>query len=173
MGDRLDSEHYGEEQFRNFTRALLEDLQALERMIDSGMIESGVRRIGAEQEMFLVDQAGRPAPRAVEVLDQIGDPRFTTELARFNLEANIDPIVFSHDCFRMMDDRLTGLVQWARRGARACGARVCLTGILPTLSLDDLSLDNMTPNPRYLALNREMSRLRGGSFASISKAWMS
>ncbi len=164
MGDRLDSEHYGEEQFRNFTRALLEDLQALERMIDSGMIESGVRRIGAEQEMFLVDQAGRPAPRAVEVLDQIGDPRFTTELARFNLEANIDPIVFSHDCFRMMDDRLTGLVQWARRGARACGARVCLTGILPTLSLDDLSLDNMTPNPRYLALNREMSRLRGGEF---------
>jgi hypothetical protein len=36
-------------------KAVLDDLVALERMIEGGMIERGVRRIGAEQELFLVD----------------------------------------------------------------------------------------------------------------------
>ncbi len=29
-------------------------------MLDKGMVESGVSRIGAEQEMFLVNQAHQP-----------------------------------------------------------------------------------------------------------------
>ena len=47
---------------RVFTKALLKDLQALERMLDEGLIESGVRRFGCEQEMFLVNEAWRAAP---------------------------------------------------------------------------------------------------------------
>jgi hypothetical protein len=46
---------------RAFMRALLNDLAALEMMLEEGQIESGVRRIGAEQEMFLVDRHMRPA----------------------------------------------------------------------------------------------------------------
>lgn len=46
-------------------RALLDDVQALETMLEEGMIEEGVRRIGAEQEMFLVDHTWEePAPSA-------------------------------------------------------------------------------------------------------------
>jgi hypothetical protein len=45
---------------RSFMRALLEDVRALERMINEGRIESGIRRIGAEQELFFVDRAMRP-----------------------------------------------------------------------------------------------------------------
>lgn len=41
---------------RNFMRCLLVDLQVLELMIEKGQIERGVRRIGAEQELFLVDR---------------------------------------------------------------------------------------------------------------------
>lgn len=37
-----------------------------------------------------------------------------------------------------------------------------MAGILPTISLSDLTLDNMTPSPRYFALNDAISRLRGG-----------
>ena len=49
------------ENLRPFITRLLHDLQALEAMIDQGAIESGVRRIGAEQELFLVDRSWRPA----------------------------------------------------------------------------------------------------------------
>ena len=39
-----------------------------------------------------------------------------------------------------------------------------LSGILPTLRRSDLTINNMVQNPRYLALNDAMARLRGGEF---------
>lgn len=70
------------DEVRAFTKALLVDLQALEEMLRRGMIESGVRRFGAEQEAFLVDRAYHPSPSAPEVLERLGYGAFTTELAR-------------------------------------------------------------------------------------------
>ena len=54
-----------------FMKRLLRDVRALEMMLGNGMIESGVRRIGAEQELFLVNNAYRPACKATEVLAEI------------------------------------------------------------------------------------------------------
>jgi hypothetical protein len=47
---------------RVFVKALLDDVNALEDMLERDMFETGVRRIGAEQEMFLVDRTMGPAP---------------------------------------------------------------------------------------------------------------
>jgi len=63
-----------------FLRALLRDLAALELLLDRDALESGVRRVGAEQEMFLVDADMRPAPVSLEVIEIAADPRLTTEL---------------------------------------------------------------------------------------------
>ena len=144
------------EAIRIFTRALLRDLQALERVLNDGMIESGIRRFGAEQEFFLVDKAWRPAPVAVEVLDDLNDDPFTTELARFNLEANLSPRVLEGSCFSDMHTELDGYVTRVRDAARRHDSEVILTGILPTLSKSDLSLDNITPRARYHVLNEAM-----------------
>ncbi|GAB4224479.1 MAG: glutamate-cysteine ligase family protein [Acidobacteriota bacterium] len=147
---------------RAFMRGLLDDLEALGRMIDAGMIESGVRRIGAEQELFLVDRSWRPAPRALELLDALDDPHFTTELALFNLEANLDPLELTGDALARLEASLGGLVERAGRAAERLGVRCLMTGILPTLRKSDLGYDNMTPRPRYRALDRAIRRLRGG-----------
>ena len=152
------------EAIRIFTRALLRDLQALERILADGLIESGVRRFGAEQEMFLVNQAWRPAPVAVEVLDDLDDEPFTTELARFNLEANLSPRVLEGACFSEMHAELDAYVERVRQAARRQKAEVVLTGILPTLGKSDLSLENITPRARYYALNETMLAAGGGAF---------
>lgn len=169
MGEHQVSEESDDEQLRAFMKALLDDLRALEDMLDSGMIESGKRRIGAEQEMFLVDSALQPASLATEVLATANDPRLTTELARFNLEANADPMTFGGDCLRRLETDLTEVVGIARRAANAHGADILLAGILPTLKKEDLGLDNMTPMPRYFALNRAMHRMRGKDFHVMIK----
>ena len=57
MAEHIDKTRLDRGDVRAFTRALLEDAQALERMLAEDIIESGIRRIGAEQEMFLVDQS--------------------------------------------------------------------------------------------------------------------
>ena len=152
------------EAIRVFTRALLRDLLAMERMLAEGLMESGIRRFGAEQEMFLVNEAWRPAPVAVEVLEDLNDEPFTTELARFNLEANLSPRVLEGTCFSDMQAELDGYVGRVRAAARRRDAEVMLTGILPTLTKSDLSLDNITPQARYYALNDAMNRAGGGAF---------
>jgi CBS domain-containing protein len=148
---------------RRFTRALLEDLRALEQILERGLIEEDCHRIGAEQEMFLVDKAWRPAPVALEVLDRLHDPRCTTELARFNLETNLSPCDLGGDCFRRVEAELRDVLGNIAQAARESDASVVLTGILPSLSKSDLTLDNITPYARYHALNEATTRLRGGA----------
>lgn len=147
-----------------FMKSLLADLAALEKLIEAGRIESGVRRIGAEQEMFLVDRAMRPAPVALEVLKNADDQRLTTEIGKFNLEANLSPRMLAGRGLRELEQELRELVAAARRAANLVNAEIVLTGILPTLRQSDLTLDNLVPSPRYYALNQAMQQLRGGAF---------
>ena len=66
---RPDATNLDTAQLRTFTKALLNDLRALEGMVRDGVFETGVRRMGAEQELFLVDRGWRPAPIATQVLE--------------------------------------------------------------------------------------------------------
>lgn len=149
---------------RLFTRRVIRDLQALEQMIAEDRIETGVRRIGAEQELVLVDRSWRPAPLAGQVLAALADPRFTTELARFNLEFNLDPYPFGGPCFRRLESELTDTLRVAREAAAEVESEIILTGILPTLRHGDLSLENMSPGARYETLNAALLRARGSDF---------
>jgi CBS domain-containing protein len=152
------------EEIRVFLKHLLNDVRAFERMLADDLFERDVRRIGAEQELFLVDPHWRPAPIALDVLETVNDPHFTTELARFNLEFNLDPLVFGGRCLSDMEWQIGELLGAVRNAALACGGDILLTGILPTLVKSDLELDSMTPNPRYFALNDAMTRLKGGAY---------
>ncbi|MFG0275369.1 MAG: glutamate-cysteine ligase family protein [Phycisphaerales bacterium] len=147
-----------------FMRRLLDDLRALERMIEAGQVERGVRRIGAEQELVLVDARWDPAPYAVDVLERLDDPSITTEVARFNLECNLDPLPLEGDCFARMEAALHAALGRIRDAAAPDGARPVLTGILPTLRLAHLGRDNITPRPRYYALDDAISAARRGKY---------
>ena len=162
MGEHNVEQYVDEKKAQVFMKALLEDLRALAFMLENGCIESGVRRIGAEQEMFLIDRYLRPAPVSLEVLGSANDPRLTTEIARFNLEANLSPLELTNNCFSQMEQELVELIALARSSAAAQNADVLLSGILPTLQKSDLTLDNLTPISRYHELNRGVIRLRGG-----------
>jgi CBS domain-containing protein/gamma-glutamyl:cysteine ligase YbdK (ATP-grasp superfamily) len=162
MGEHHVQEGFDAERLRAFVRALLNDLRALEQMLDSGRVESGVRRVGAEQEMFLVDPHLNPSFVSTEVLREIADPRVTTEIARFNLEANLTPRPLAGDCFRQMGDEIGEVIRVVRAAARPLKTDVLLAGILPTLQKSDIQLSSITPNPRYLRLNDAIMRMRGG-----------
>lgn len=164
MGEKEVQLEVDQEELRVFTQALLRDVHALERMLDTGSIETGIRRIGLEQEMFLVDEMFRPAPVAVEALERITDPRITSEIGRFNLECNADPLLFGGDCLSRMEGELNSLLDTVYKATSTLGARPVLTGILPTLRKSDLTIDNMVPEKRYYALNDALTRLRGGPY---------
>ena len=147
-----------------FMRSLLIEVHALERMLDAGLVESGVRRIGAEQEMFLVDKAHKPALKALDILDVIDDDRFTHELGLFNLEANLTPHRLGGNCLRLMEEELQEIYRKARKTAARFDCEIALVGILPTLTKSNLGLDSMVPTPRYHALNDAICQMRGKDF---------
>ncbi|QDG50393.1 CBS domain-containing protein [Persicimonas caeni] len=164
MGQQNVNDRASEEERRRFMRRLLRDVRALEQMLEDGMFETGIRRIGAEQEMFLVDEHYRPATRSLEILEELDDEQFTTELGLFNIEFNAKPNEFGGDCLSKLERQLTDAVDKARRAAGKFGADIALTGILPTMKKSDLGMANMTPMPRYKALNNSMTALRGKAY---------
>lgn len=164
MGEHHVAHVQDETASNQFMQHLLRDLQALEQMLDQGLIESGVRRIGAEQELFLIDKHGRPAPIATDLLADTTDPHLTTELGRFNLELNLDPLPFEGGCLHMLEADINQRVGHVQALAQNHEARALLVGILPTLQLSDLSLDNMTPAERYHVLNERLTMLRKGAY---------
>ena len=143
---------------------LVDDLEALETMLADGRFETGVTRIGAEQELCLIDYSLRPAMLAMELLASLDDPHYTTELARFNLEVNLEPRELGGDCFSHLEHSLIELLTRANKAAHKLGAKIILTGILPTIRDSDITLDNLTPVPRYKVLNDALREMRGQDF---------
>ena len=156
-------------QLRLFSRKLLADLRALERMLDEGLFETGVRRIGAEQEMFIVGPDWRPSLSAMELLEAIDDEHYTTELGRFNLECNLDPLPFGGDCLSKMEAQLQELVGMGRRAANGIGDEIVLVGSLPSMRKSDLGLESMSPIRRYELLNSALQAQRNGNYDFLIK----
>ena len=164
MGDQEISELSGQTKAQ-FLRHLLDDIEALEYMIENGWIESGVTRIGAEQEFCLIGDNMRPALTGPTVLQSVDESHFTSELARWNLEINLDPQDAGPGCLTRMHQQLDSLLALAADHAARQDSRILLTGILPTIRKSDLDFDNMTPNPRYKVLDGALSALRGEDFS--------
>ncbi len=143
---------------------LLDDLKSLEYLVDNNLLEKGVTRIGAEQEFCLVNKRWRPANNGPEILKSINDSHFTTEIARFNLELNLDPVVLGPNALQEIKRNLSDLLKKAKKVAKPNNDKIILVGILPTISWNELHSDFMTPRPRYSALNSILKTSRGGQF---------
>ena len=150
---------------KTFLYHLLNDIEALNLMIEEDKFEKGIQRIGAEQELCIVDKFFRPSRNALRLLEKIDDPHFTTEIALFNLEINLDPLELRGNCFSDMQKDLTARVNKADELAHTIEENnIVLTGILPTLRKRDLVFDNITPYQRYKVLNEVLKKIRGDDF---------
>ncbi len=170
MGEHATSDPTDDRRIQAFMRALLRDVQALEQLLEDPVrMERGIRRIGAEQELFLVDDKLWPNPVAPALLAATTDKRLTTELAQFNIEANLSPLKFGGKCLSAMEAELNEVIGVVKAEAAKLGSQAVMAGILPTLRQEDLTLENMTPKPRYHALNRATTEMAGGHFHVIVK----
>lgn len=167
MGEQRVSLVSNQESMQKFVKNLLADLQALEYMLDNDWFDKGITRVGAEQEMVLVDNNTLgPAMIAMKALEQMKDYEWVeTELASFNLETNMIPRELKGDCFAKMYNENEGNLKKIQKRLDKLSTTLVLTGILPTLRKYHLSLDNLTPKKRYRALMDSIAdQLIGSSF---------
>ncbi len=164
MGDHNVSGFQDSDEKRQFTKCLLSDIKALEQMLKNKVFEEDTLRIGAEQELALVGLDWMPALTYDKILNELNDPNFTTELARFNLEINLDPFEFKGNALSQLQKQLEEKLNNAKKIAAKYDTRILLTGILPTITWDHLNFDFMTPNPRYKLLNNLIKGNRNADF---------
>ncbi|MBT8188063.1 MAG: CBS domain-containing protein [Croceitalea sp.] len=165
MGEQLQKVTLGGlKEKQDFIKNLLNDLNALELLIERGLIENDIVRIGAEQEVCLINKNYDPWKKSLQLLEAINEGHFTTELAKYNIEINLDPFELKDDCFDLVKKQLLDLLGHGSTIADRMGAKFCLTGILPTISKREVTLDNMTPMPRYFQLNELLKNKKGDDF---------
>jgi CBS domain-containing protein len=167
MGDLNVKAVQDQKDLQSFTRNLLKDVHALEKMLKDGWFETGTIRIGAEQEMCLIDGSRKPACLNLEALEAINNPEFTTELARFNLEANLEPLLFEGDAISRMHRSLKATLEDAIEKVHGLDSEIILTGILPTIRKSDVDISRITPLDRYHSLMEGLQRMRGGDMFEL------
>ena len=88
MGEQRVNLVEDEQSMHNFIKLLLKDVQALDYMLNNDWFETDTIRIGAEQEMCLVDiNTFKPSLIGPEMLEKLSKyPWADGELAKFNLD---------------------------------------------------------------------------------------
>ena len=154
MGEQRVSLLDNRKQRKKFIKNLLNDVKGLEYMLTNDWFEKDIIRIGAEQEMVMVDtKSFKPAMIAMKAMEEMKDHAWVeTELARFNLEANLTPYEFTGKALSKLENETLAYIKTVRKSISKFGADVLLTGVLPTLRKYDLTLDSLTPKKRYRAL---------------------
>jgi CBS domain-containing protein len=164
MGDERVKLPESKEQSQQFLKYLLRDVRAMRKMLDDGWFETDNIRIGAEQELCLIDNYTRPASVVMDLLNRLDKKGFTTELAQFNLEANLTPLHFEGKCLSNLETQILEKLDAVREAINQMDGDITLVGVLPTIRKSDLSIENLTPLPRYRALCDAINKLRGEEY---------
>ena len=164
MGIEINQSTFDEQDYSAFRHALELNLSQLDDLLATPGFGCGPASLGAELEMYIVDEEGRPLHANQEIQAAAGDPQLTLELNRYNLEYNLTPRLISERPFAATETEI--LAKLAQLGPLAArfGGRVVPIGILPTLRESDFGPHCITDSRRYHALVSQLLARRGGQF---------
>nr|BFE66877.1 hypothetical protein GCM10020092_001780 [Actinoplanes digitatis] len=148
-----------------YRRKVRRCLDVLRRMLDDVTFDTESPTTGLEIELNLMDSDAEPAMCNAEILGNLADPRFQTELGQFNLELNAIPRLISGNGFADYELDIVESLAHAEDRAGKSGCTIVLIGCLPTLRPDHLVLANLSANERYRALNDQIVGARGEHFS--------
>lgn len=146
------------EQYRYKVRRCL-DVFAL--MLDDFSFDADHPMTGLEIELNLIDADRQPAMRNAEVLAQMNDKHFQSELGRFNLELNVPPRLIAGEGLARYGEFISNSLENANKHAKGFDTELVMIGILPTLTTDHTIHANLSETGRYRVLNEEILTVRG------------
>src|SRR5215217_1344809 len=153
MGRDVEAQSFTREDRTRYRDKVRRNLDVFTRMLKESTFAVDSPLTGLEIELNLVDAAGNPALRNADVLGEIADPDFVTELGQFNIEINVPPQRLSDRGLSVFEDRVRTSLNFAEERASAIGTHLVMIGILPTLAQGHLTYDSLSTNPRYTLLN--------------------
>ena len=162
MGQFVEQTRFDHRDHQRFRHALECETALLHDWVEKDALSRHEAMAGLELEAWLIDAAGRPAPRNEEFLACVGNGDIVTEIGRFNIEMNVPHRRLRGDGLGRLAADLQAHWQLCCRAAAEMGLQVVAIGILPTLVDDDLHIRNLSDRARYRALNQQVQRQRHG-----------
>ena len=165
MGQEVSHKDFTREHRLAFREKVLQDLDVFERMLEGSRFDFTRPQMGLEIELNLVDlDTLGPAMINSQVLDDIDEDDFQTEVGRYNIEMNVPPRPMAGDQAVRVERWLSSSLRRAGDAARAHGARVASVGIVPTLRAEVFEQPWLSEGVRYQALEDALLRERGEGF---------
>jgi len=164
MGRDIEEKEYTQADYDEFNRRIHHQVDILKEVIQRPEFGKTPRSIGAELEIYLINEASEVSPVNVELLDILKDAQFQTELNKYNLEANFSPVLAEGKPFNNITREILQKFHSLSAAAEELNTRPLAIGILPTLKQEHLSQEYMTELERYRVLGRELLKLRGRPF---------
>lgn len=164
MGLDIDRTQFSDDEYVRFSNKLADNLTALKQVLDRQGFGHCNGSLGAELELYIVDDEGLPLGSNIKIHEAAGDPQLTLELNRFNLEFNLTPVAIDADPFATLEQEIIAKLKGLNEVAAGFGGNIITIGILPTLKRDDFGPQAMTDLKRYHALSEVLRKRREDSF---------
>lgn len=164
MGRDILEKEYSADDYVKFNHKIHDQLDTLKQVIDQPSFGLGETFIGAELEIYLMDNQHQISPINLELLEKLNDEQFQSELNKYNIELNLLPVKAAGKPFSQLTQEILTKFVHLNKVAKSFSARPVAIGILPTLKEQHLSKQYMTDLGRYKLLSRELSKLRGQPF---------
>ncbi|MDT8451446.1 MAG: glutamate-cysteine ligase family protein [Gammaproteobacteria bacterium] len=162
MGEEILYSHYNKSDYLQFLARIEEETALVKSWFEQHRFASTATLAGYELEAWLLDQQGNPAAINDVFLNRANNPLLSPELARFNVELNVEPERLTGNALSSFEHKLDALWQQCANAAESLDSLILGIGILPTLRDTDLTLNNISLMDRYKALNEQILRQRDG-----------
>src|SRR5256886_17435363 len=150
MGKDVSLSTFTREDRTRYRQKVRRCLDVFASMLNDFRFDADRPMTGLEWELTLIDPEGEPAMCNAQVLDELADPSFQTELGQFNLEINLKPRLIAEQGFDDYEDDLRTSLARADDRAKLAQARLVTIGIQHTLTQGPANLENLSTVPRYM-----------------------
>ncbi len=161
MGEEVAAQEFSRADRTRHREKVRRCLDVFARMLRESAFDTDDPQTGLEVELNLIDSAGDPALKNGEVLENLADPDFQTELGQYNIEVNLAPTALRDGGLGSFETSLREDLNAAETKAAEVGAHLVMIGVLPTLGEGHMTPSTLSPNPRYRLLSEQILAARG------------
>ena len=162
MGEEIKYSRFNKTDYQQFISQLKAETSLIKNCFDEQQFSSAQLMAGYELEAWLIDRDAKPAAINEKFLAQADNELLSLELAKFNIELNVEPEILHNKVLSSFEHKLNSLWQHCTKTAQSLDTDILGIGILPSLHDDDLTTTNISLLDRYKALNEQVLRQRKG-----------
>ena len=164
MGCEISDKEYSAKDYEQFNQRIHDQVDILKEVIASPEFGRDEICIGAELELYLMNEQSDVSPVNLQLLEMLQDDQFQSELNTFNLELNLSPVKAAGKPFSRLTKEMLTKFNYLWSIAEQIKTRPLAVGILPTLQEKHLTSEYLTDLGRYRILTRELLKQRGEPF---------